>query len=72
MKLAESVEGIIIWNRNWRRGGGDCFDTPFRGSQISSALAASFQVGANVWGQVVEKEPLEHEALGFMDSMIQR
>ena len=31
----------------------------------------SHQVGVNVWGQVVEKESLEHETFGFVDSMIQ-
>ena len=31
----------------------------------------SHQVGANVQGQVVEKESLEQETFGFVDPMIQ-
>ena len=80
--LTESIEGSIIWNWSWRRGGEDCIDTPVRGRlpnliclcrKLPGILdVISHQVGANVQGPVVEKEPLEHEAFCFVDPMIQR
>ena len=78
----ESVEDSIFWNWSWRRDRGDCIDTLVEGRLPNLVcLGCKFlgildvlphQAVVDVQGQVVEKEPFEHEAFGFMDPMIQR
>ena len=77
-----SLEGSIFWNWSRRRDQENCVDTPL-GGRLPNLVSLGcklpgildvlpHQVGANVWGHLVEKEPLEHEALSFVDPMIQK
>ena len=76
----EGNQGSFLQNLTRRRSCGDYIHTPVGGrlpnlvsfdSTFPGILAIlSHQVGADVQGQVVEEETLEHEALSLVDSMI--
>ena len=72
----------LIWHRRGRRGCRDCLYTPVQGrlpncvslgGKLPRILnVISHQKIVDVKGQVSQEEPLEHEAIGFVNPVVTR